>query len=251
MFNPRVVVRNDDRFYEWEGRLYPSVTTIIANTMPRQALHHWREREIVKAMIAAISRSKSIHEAIASARAAAAAPDSISRRAAREGTAAHLRLSRYLMGVSPAISDADKNGIVFLEKEGLVPVAVEYPFVDAEKRYAGTIDLIASNGSENVIVDWKTGSPKDEHAIQLAAYADAIERITGTAISRCCAVYLSKQGAIVQDVKRGEALEIWSLLLRLYEMRLFSLFEDKDRVYSAAGEKPTRLKIIKELQSSS
>lgn len=61
----------------------------------------------------------------------------------------------------------------FLYRERPTVLASEQMVINLAHGYGGTIDLIAELHGKTVQIDFKTGEPKDEHALQLAAYAGA------------------------------------------------------------------------------
>lgn len=73
------------------------------------------------------------------------------------------------------------------------PLRIEQPIWDAERGYAGTVDLIAEEDGELVVPDWKSSKGVySTHHLQLGAYCDAIEKLSGRKVSRAFIVKTPK-----------------------------------------------------------
>lgn len=164
------------RFYEYEGALYPSVTTILS-VVAKPELQRWAIRTALRELINSIgSGPVSRQELLVLAARAAAAPERIRDEAAQRGKKHHQEFVRW--------------GKRWLEQLGLKLLEVELPVVSRRHGYAGTCDLVARGIRGLVIVDWKTGNVWPEHALQVAAYAEAVEELTQERVTRCLIVGL-------------------------------------------------------------
>ena len=100
-------------------------------------------------------------------------------------------------------------------REHLKEIYAAAPLADGKLIY-GYIDLVFQDGNGDLaIIDYKTvkdfdafRESKDKHCRQMAAYALALEKSTGLAVSRCVLVVLPRKGseASEEDVS-GEELE--------------------------------------------
>ena len=73
--------------------------------------------------------------------------------------------------------------------------ATELPVFHPELLYAGTIDCVFRTASGLAVVDWKSGGGiYESHAMQIAAYAMALELMTGEAISQAWVVRSGNRG---------------------------------------------------------
>lgn len=99
--------------------------------------------------------------------------------AAKRGTAIHKAVDAILRGEVAEGVDPDHLPYIaqasrFIDEWVLAPLHSEKTVFSATYKYAGTADLFAEvSDCGNVPIDWKTGRPKDSHALQLAAYANA------------------------------------------------------------------------------
>jgi len=170
-----------DGFREYvlpDGSRVPSVTTILSATKSREdqeALDNWRK-------------------AVTPRRA-----NAITEEAAARGTRMHSYLEHYVLngehkafGSNPYAKQANEmarvvqaQGLSKLNRIHASEVQLYYP-----ELYSGTTDLIAEKDGELVIVDFKqTNKPKTDDMVldyksQLAAYAEAHNKVYGTNIKR-------------------------------------------------------------------
>jgi len=161
-----------------DGSKVPSVTTILDKTKPeekRQALAEWRKR---------VGEEKAIE---------------ITKAAAGRGTAMHSFLERYIVGmdITPGSNlvqqQAHKMASVIIE-EMLKPNVQEVWGVETNlyypELYAGTTDCVGMWRGRPAIMDFKqTNKPKkeewiDDYFLQLAAYAQAHDKLYGTDIDQ-------------------------------------------------------------------
>jgi len=71
-------------------------------------------------------------------------------------------------------------------------------------KYAGAADAIGrlKDGGKLVIVDWKTSnSLHNEYALQLSAYAKALEEMEGEKVHECWVVRLDKKAVAFETMK--------------------------------------------------
>ncbi len=120
--------------------------------------------------------------------------------AATEGQATHALIAEMLQGGDPLVPDdlapAVRGAREFVADFGLSVVAIEVPVWHPECAYAGTVDFIGRDPDGRLVVaDWKRSSGiYSEHGYQVAAYADAIEWLTGELVSHAYVVRLPREG---------------------------------------------------------
>ena len=169
---------NDKRHYEIGTAKLPSVTTILAATMPeekRKSLDAWKQRvgatEAQKVVTTAANRGTSLHSIV-------------------EG---FLRGERHL-DLTETGTIAHRMANVLIEK-GLKNRVTDIwgiePTVFYEKLYAGATDFIGIHDGIPIIGDHKNSNkPKkeiwlrDSYRLQVAAYALAFEDMFGEHISK-------------------------------------------------------------------
>lgn len=161
-----------------DGTKVPSVTTILDRTKPeekRQALAEWRKR---------VGEDKATE---------------ITKAAAGRGTAMHSFLERYIVGMDTTPGSnlvqqqAHKMATVIIE-DMLKPNVTEIWGVETNlyypELYAGTTDCVGLWRGRPAIMDFKqTNKPKkeewiDDYFLQLAAYAQAHDKLYGTNIDQ-------------------------------------------------------------------
>ena len=79
------------------------------------------------------------------------------------------------------------------QKEKVVydPTLIEYMVYDLEHRCAGTVDFMATVGSRNIIMDWKSGNwVEDEAEMQISAYWDMTEKLFDIEIQEAWLVHI-------------------------------------------------------------
>ena len=120
--------------------------------------------------------------------------------AADAGTDAHELIAAILQGGSPIVPDALRPAVQgaqeMLADYRLSPVSIERLVWHPSQQYAGTIDLVARDADGRlVVVDWKRAKGiYPEHGYQVAAYADAIEALTGEPVASAYVVRLPQDG---------------------------------------------------------
>lgn len=166
------VTTDDGRFYTTpEGKVYPSVTTVLGKTKDQSHLQEWKDR---------IGEEAAAYE---------------SKRAADRGTALHLLCEKLVL-----------NQPIDLRKELPVPVqlfvqlrpiiqenvnnimGVEAPLYSDYLGVAGRCDLIAKFQGKNSIIDYKSSNNVkqrdwiEDYFIQTSMYAVMFEERTGIPI---------------------------------------------------------------------
>ncbi len=168
------------RYYRWQGRDLPSVTSIRRMAGVPHALNQW---SIGKVIDAALDRQRDIAQRLASGdpsqiallrselRAAATAERD---KAAKLGTAVHDAAAegRSLGEVPAEVAPRLRQYLDWLAKSGAVVLASEFQCWNLTAGYAGTADLLVRLRDDSIwLIDLKTGKGVyPDHAGQLIAY---------------------------------------------------------------------------------
>lgn len=162
------------------GREYPSVTSVIGLLDKSDALVPWAAK--AAAEYAVLHRD---------ALAQLPAPDAITLiknnwrqkrdQAADLGTLVHDYLDRGRRPDRLPERAYFEQAERFIEEIGLTVEATEVSVCNPEIGYAGTLDVLATQGGDRIIADWKTGKGLYEsHALQLVALGEATHILSET-----------------------------------------------------------------------
>lgn len=169
-------IDGEDRYYEWNGERFPSVTTVLNYCVPKPALVKWKAKLVASTAVAELQglserTPEDAEEYLLSL--ADAAKDA----KAGVGTEVHAYAEASALG-TPAPKPSQKALPYVRAYEAfqydLQPeyLAVELPVFNRTYGYAGTGDMYAKINGKVAIIDIKTGkSIWPEVALQLAAYA--------------------------------------------------------------------------------
>jgi len=120
---------------------------------------------------------------------------------ARErGTAVHRACEYFLEGdLDESSLDERIAGHVealrrFLRESGFVATHTEERVISSRYRFAGTLDLVGPLNGRNALIDFKTGEPLPQHALQTAAYQIAFEEMGLGRIEDRFGLYLRGDG---------------------------------------------------------
>jgi hypothetical protein len=177
-------------WYDINSVRHERVTTLL-NVINKPALVPWaiktttaKFRSIMEASVNTTIDPVWINEALAAAKDSA---DEARDAAAERGNEIHLAIQEFVThGHWPADGVIKQCVLAYHEWTGsnpMEPVANEFTVWSPSERYAGTIDEVGilPNGHYTVI-DFKTGGAYPEHALQVAAYANALEELTGVPV---------------------------------------------------------------------
>lgn len=166
---------------------------------------------------------------------------------AQIGKAAHAIVTAHLRGDDPDLGDFTPNEVLaaqpsvekFLywrEAHKLdILESGDKAFISELYRYGGTPDLYARIDGKITVLDFKTGSSiYDEYFYQVAAYAFAIEEVTGVQIDQTWILGIGRQGKSVLEHIRTR--EEWQLD--------FEWFKAMRRVYEVEKERDFRAKRV-------
>jgi genome maintenance exonuclease 1 len=203
------------RFYQIDGTLYPSVTSIL-QVVAKPGLVAWARRTALEAVQALLAEGLPLEEALALA---AQEPERVRDSAGRRGTNVHEAIALALAG-EPYPAEASpwvEGALTFLGERGLVPLGHEVVLVERAHGFAGTCDLAAAAEDGGlVLVDWKTGGIWPEHALQLGAYSLALAEMTGREVAAAYLVGLKEGGYEARAVSLPLAQEGFLAALSLW-----------------------------------
>ncbi len=96
--------------------------------------------------------------------------------------------------VPPEMETVVQNFTRWRRKGGLDIHLTETMVYSAKYRYAGAMDAVAYRKGKMVALDWKTSNGfYSEYALQVAAYAKALEEMTGEPVAEAWAVRFGKR----------------------------------------------------------
>ena len=178
------------RFYTVNDSPYDRVTSVL-NVINKPALVPWAIRTTTEKFRSVMEDSVNttidpvwIEEAL---QAAKDYPDEVSEAAADKGSEIHTAIEEFVnRGVWPADGLIKQCVLAYHEwsrSNPMEPVASEFTVWSPTEYYAGTIDEVCllPNGHYGVI-DFKTGGAYPEAALQVAAYANALEELTAVPV---------------------------------------------------------------------
>ena len=192
------------RHYRVEGfdGLFPSVTTVLY-VINKPALVPWARNMALESVETALMKRTGAQEAItpewvskviAEAR---RRPEQIRSEAADFGTQAHVAIDQIVQGLEPQIPPEMElvvNNFAEWRREAHLDIKLTETMVfSAKYRYAGAMDAIAYRDGSLVALDWKTSNGiYPEYALQVAAYAKALEEMTGNPVTEAWTVRFGK-----------------------------------------------------------
>lgn len=192
MNEPEHVWSGGARMYRTpDGRVYPSVTSVLAATRPeaeRARLERWKAME--------------------------PASEYISSEAALTGTAAHRMIEQHLRGQAP---DSDGRLLSRAHFENLMPfvskisdpLGVELRLYSDRMRLAGTSDCIGTYDGAVSAIDYKTkrSEQKDgwlrDYFVQGTAYARMFEERTGVPVPRVVVLVSTERDTRTEHVREA------------------------------------------------
>ena len=182
--------KSTSRFYSVDDVPYGRVTSIL-NVIGKPALVPWAIRETTNKMRAVMESSMGttidtvwVEEAL---QAAKDYPDEARDAAADKGKDIHAAIDDFVTnGQWPSDDQITKCVLAYHEWSSthpMEPIATEFTVWSPTEFYAGTIDevCILPNG-HYAVIDFKTGGAYPEAALQVAAYANALEELTAVPV---------------------------------------------------------------------
>jgi hypothetical protein len=214
-----------DRYYQVDGLTLPSVSTIL-KVIAKPNLVAWARRTTLETVRELLEEGLSIEVALALAE---VEPERQRDAAAQRGGLAHEAIACALKKGSYAAGEEDprvRAALSFLTDYNLDCVAVELMVWSLHHRYAGTIDLVGRQADGALsLADWKTGGIWPEAALQLGAYAIALEEMTGRPVGEAYVVGLREKGYEAKRVNLPLARRAFLACLTLWRALRGELYE--------------------------
>ena len=169
------------RFYEIEGKNYPSVTTVL-NIRKKDGLVEWR---------------KNVGDEVANYE---------MRRAANRGKATHTLVEQYLKGETPSERGVLPLGLFKLLKPYVDQInnvhCLETIMYSHKLTIAGQVDCIAEYNGKLSVIDFKTANKErnegwiDNYFLQTTAYAIMYEELFGKPIEQIVILIAGEDGSV-------------------------------------------------------
>ena len=174
------------RFYDINGKNYPSITTVLGIRKTEQ-LKGWREK---------------IGEGVANWEMG---------RAARRGKSFHTLVEQYIKGETPSIRDVLPLGLFKLLKPYIDQIdnihLLEAIMYSKKLTVAGQVDCVAEYNGKLSVIDFKTANKErqedwiDNYFLQTTAYAHMYEETFGTPIEQIVILIASEDGTTQAFIK--------------------------------------------------
>jgi hypothetical protein len=180
------------RFYNIDGKNYPSVTTVLG-ILKKEGLQKWRD---------------SIGEKVAQWEMG---------RAARRGKATHTLVEQYLKNETPSIRDVLPLGLFKLLKPYIDQIdnihLLEAIMYSKKLTIAGQVDCVAEYNGKLSVIDFKTANKErqedwiDNYFMQTSAYAYMYEETFGTPIEQIVILLGNEDGTAQCFIKEKKDYE--------------------------------------------
>ena len=174
------------RFYDIDGKAYPSITTVLGIQKKAQ-LQDWRDK---------------IGEKVANWEMG---------RAARRGKATHLLIEQYIKGLTPSERGVLPLGLFRLIKPYVDQIdnihCLETIMYSKKLTIAGQVDCIAEYNGKLSVIDFKTANKErqeswiENYFMQTSAYAQMYEELFGKEIEQIVILLVSEDGSVQNFVK--------------------------------------------------
>lgn len=174
--------------YEKDGIQYPSVTTILGLLGKGDALNYWAAGcacDYIRDNLETIKNPSGPHAVDEVFKTAKSAFKTASKTAIDIGSHVHDAIEQYIKSgkdLSGTLPDEVANSfLAFLEWEKTMNAEwlnSEITLISQKHGYAGTADAVVKLNGRIYLIDFKTSKAiYDEYAIQVAAYAEALEEM--------------------------------------------------------------------------
>jgi len=174
------------RFYDIDGKAYPSITTVLGIQKKAQ-LQEWRDK---------------IGENVANWEMG---------RAARRGKATHLLIEQYIKGLTPSERGVLPLGLFRLIKPYVDQIdnihCLETIMYSKKLTIAGQVDCIAEYNGKLSVIDFKTANKErqeswiENYFMQTSAYAQMYEELFGKEIEQIVILLASEDGTVQNFIK--------------------------------------------------
>lgn len=176
--------------YRWNGQPVPSVTQVIGAVWPELYAHSSQY---------AMARGSAVHAAIESD---------------IRGELADWMLTSEIEGYVQAARACRRDLGIEIELN-------ETRLYSAIYGYAGTLDIKGRIGKRNTLLDWKSGNPGWQCGPQTAAYAQALQEMTGDVVTLRYGAWLHNDGTynLIQYKNFTDDFEDFKAALRVLRRR--------------------------------
>ena len=174
------------RFYDIDGKAYPSITTVLG-IQKKEQLQDWRNK---------------IGEDVANWEMG---------RAARRGKATHTLIEQYLKGLTPSERSVLPLGLFRLIKPYVDQIdnihCLETIMYSKKLTIAGQVDCIAEYNGKLSVIDFKTANKErqeswiENYFMQTTAYAQMYEELFGKRIEQIVVLLASEDGSTQSFIK--------------------------------------------------
>ena len=174
------------RFYDIDGKAYPSITTVLG-IQKKEQLQDWRNK---------------VGEGAANWEMG---------RAARRGKATHTLIEQYLKGLTPSERSVLPLGLFRLIKPYVDQIdnihCLETIMYSKKLTIAGQVDCIAEYNGKLSVIDFKTANKErqeswiENYFMQTTAYAQMYEEIFGKKIEQIVILLASEDGSTQSFIK--------------------------------------------------
>ena len=177
---------NGFRFYEIDGKAYPSITTVLS-IRSKEGLQKWRD---------------SIGEKVANWE---------MNRAARRGKATHLLIEQYIKGQTPSERSVLPLGLFRLIKPYVDQIdnihCLETIMYSKKLTIAGQVDCVAEYNGKLSVIDFKTANKErkedwiENYFLQTTAYAIMYEEMFGKPIEQIVILLAAEDGTVSSYIR--------------------------------------------------
>lgn len=184
--------------YNIDGKLYPSVTTIL-RVIAKPALTSWLQRQAAeKALLGDYDTAEKVLAAMALER----------DRSGDRGSDVHRIAQSWASGISVDLLPGPQAFVpavqTFFRVVRPKVVATELTVYNTIHEYAGTLDLLADIGGQRYVVDYKTSKQVyREHGLQVEAYRMCNRVVDRNDIPLLASGTIADRGAVVLFKNNG------------------------------------------------
>lgn len=174
------------RFYEIDGKAYPSVTTVLG-IQKKKDIQAWRDK---------------IGEKVA---------DWEMGRAARRGKATHTLVEQYIKGETPSERSVLPLGLFRLLKPYVDQIdnvhLLETIMYSPKLTIAGQVDCVAEYNGKLSVIDFKTANSErkedwiENYFMQCSAYAQMYEETFGKVIEQIVVLLAAEDGSVTSYIR--------------------------------------------------
>ena len=202
------------RFYDIDGKAYPSITTVLG-IQKKEQLQDWRNK---------------IGEDVANWEMG---------RAARRGKATHLLVEEYLKGKTPSERGVLPLGLFKLLRPYIDQIdnihLLETIMYSPKLTIAGQVDCVAEFNGKLSVIDFKTANKErqeswiDNYFLQTTAYAQMYEETFGKSIDQVVILLASEDGSVQNFIKEKKDY-MQPLMKSIDEFYKYYQEQNKDKI---------------------